>query len=349
MDDFFKIERARDNLTGLYSREVIVEFAGELVSRGEPFSLGLIDIDNFKYINDSYGHIAGDKIIKTVSNRIQDILSEHGAVGRFGGDEFIFILQGMVDYDAVWSILRSLRITMNNGEIPEFEGLFVTVTMGVSRFPKNGATYDEIFEMADKALYRGKTKGRNCFIIYLPEKHASLNLHSENDKSLSSMYLHSLVFRLLTMETGLSDGIRALFTFFSSYLMLDHICIQTNDNKIHFEKTHELSRNQSFRAIDLALIRNNINSASDIFYTNKAQNLDKQQQPRLQTEYKEQGIQSTFNCEISCRNVNYGMLRVDSTSARIWQRCDMDILITAAKTIALMLNDSGKTIDSIEN
>ena len=76
--------------------------------------------------------------------------------------------------------------------------------------------------------------------------------------------------------------------------------------------------------------------------------MDKSHQGKLQEEFKAQKIQATFNCEISCRGEVYGMFRADNTNARIWQRSDMDILITAAKTIALMLSDSGQRIEDLK-
>lgn len=324
-----------DNLTKLYNRDVIIEYANSLIGKNIPFSLALVDIDNFKYVNDTFGHIVGDEIIKAVAATLRNTLADNGIVGRFGGDEFIIVLPEIVEYDAVWTSCRTLAASMMNLTIPEQSDLNITVTIGLSRFPENEKSYEKLLETADKALYRGKMKGRGCFIIYLPEKHSKIILKTEKDKALSSMYLHSVVFRNLT-EQDLSDGITTLFNFFSSYFMLDHICVQVN-NDIFFEKIHELSRIQSFKPIDLTFINRNIISITDIYYLNRTEQLEKLGQSDFEEILTEQGIHSTFYARIICNDKDYGYLRVDSTHQRIWQYTDMDILLTAARTIAMML------------
>ena len=102
-DEFFSVERPKDNLTQVYSREVIIDYATSLIRRKIPFSFGIVDIDNFKYVNDTYGHLSGDKILKTVSTRLMKLIGTIGAVGRFGGDEFLLVMPHLVDYDAVWT------------------------------------------------------------------------------------------------------------------------------------------------------------------------------------------------------------------------------------------------------
>lgn len=352
-DEYFNIERPRDNLTHVYSREVIIDYVNQLVADGTPFTFALVDIDNFKYVNDTYGHIAGDKILKTVSNRLVKLIGSIGTVARYGGDEFILVFPRLIDYDAVWTTCRSIMMFMNNFEIAEFEGLFVTLTIGLARFPENAQTYDEIFETADKALYRGKMKGRNCFIIYLPEKHAHIDLKNSNSKSISSMQLHVHVFNMLTAGPSLGEGVSALFNYFSSYLMIDHLCIQTlpdnpdGGNKIYFEKTHELSRNQSFLPINLMQLDDAVDKTMGIFYTNNVRHLADAGKQELLEEYKTQQIQSACTVEVSISGCIYGILRAESTSVRIWQRGDLDILVTTAKTLAILLHERNLTLKDL--
>lgn len=334
-DFLFGDSRAVDALTQVYNREVLVEYVNFLVSGNVPFSLALIDIDNFKYVNDTYGHIAGDKVLKEVAGRIKKAVGETGTVGRFGGDEFIIVFPDIVAYDEIWQCCRKINTEMNGYEIKDFTGLYVTVTMGVSRFPENEKSYEGLLDTSDKALYRGKTKGRNCFIIYLPEKHANIELKTEKDKSLSSMYLHSMVFRLLTKSKTLEEGIVSLFNFLCSYFMLDHICLQKN-KKILFEKIHDLSLSKEFSPLDLGLINQNISAATEIFYVNQMDSLTTSNQMDLCSQYVEQKIKAAFCCLVT-DSPDLIMLRVESTSKRIWQYGEMDIFLTAAKLIGLLI------------
>lgn len=324
-----------DTLTKLYNRDVIIEYVNFLVGENTPFSLALVDIDNFKYVNDTFGHITGDKIIKAVADALSGAMDGMGVAGRFGGDEFIVVLPEVVEYDAVWTSCRMIASAMASLSIPEHPELNITVTTGLARFPEDEKSYEKLLETADKALYRGKMKGRDCFIIYLPEKHAKIVLKTENDKALSSMYLHSVVFKNLANKS-LRDGITNLFNFLRSYFMLDHICIQANDD-IFFEKIHDLSQVHSFKPIDLNFINHNMMTITDIYYLNRIENLDKLGQFDFKEALMEQGIHSTFYARVSCNEKDFGFIRVDSTHQRIWQYSDMDILLTAAKTIAILL------------
>ena len=336
--NFFKNNNLpKDSLTGLFSREVLVNYGQKLINENIPFCIGIIDIDNFKYVNDSYGHQVGDKIIIAIANTIRDFFGDTALVGRFGGDEYLFILPNTSEYDEVWKTCSTLLFTINDLKFPDLPDLFITCTLGLSRFPLDAENYETLMENADKALYRGKTKGRSCFIIYLKEKHANIQINSEKSTALSSMFLHSNIFRTLSSNFTLKNRIEKLFSFFSSHLMLDHICIQSGDSLL-FEKIHELSRSKSFKPINMSYIQKNINKATEIFYINDCEQLVRCSQNKLSDLLKEQGIISTFYCEVSHKDIIYGYLRVDVTSnRRIWQYCDMDLLVTAAKTIALHL------------
>ena len=351
MDNFFSDKLLPvDDLTKLYTRESISKYAQTLIDQRIPFTVALLDVDNFKYINDSYGHIAGDKILCEIAFRIKKLLGNNGVVGRFGGDEFIVILKSVVEYDKLWNICHNLLVNMREVEIPNFSGLYVTVTIGLSRFPENERNCEKLMMMADKALYRGKTKGRNCFIIYLPEKHANIVLKNEKEKQLSTMYLHSVVFSHLTQSKDLGTGIKNLFNFFSSYFMLDHICIQT-DEKIIFQTIHILSKNKVFARIPNQLIHTNINKTIDIFYVNDIKPLVQSNKMELYNMLKEQEITSTCYADISYCGKSYGFIRVDMTgltdSFRIWQHTEMDILMTTAKMIATILNFTNRTLDDL--
>ncbi len=351
MDDFFENPSLSiDTGTGLFSRDVMVAYMSKLISVGIPFSMALVDIDNLKYVNDTYGHGAGDKVITAVADKIKRQIGDSGAVGRFGGDEFIILLKDTVNYDEIWKICHEILVKVSETEFPDFDLLHVTVTMGVARFPENAKNYDKLLESADKALYRGKTKGRNCFIIYLPEKHANIVLKKEKEKQLSSMYLHSIVFNNLTKTDDLAGGIKKLFDFLSSYFMLDHICIQTHE-KIYFEKIHPLSKTKEFKPIDLDLIHGDINRTVEMFYMNTIKQLELAGKKSLHELLREQKISATCFVDLSVGGKSFGMLRADMTgqedSFRIWQYGDMDILLTAAKTIALILNYTGQTVEQI--
>ncbi len=345
-DFFFDIMRQRDNLTNVYTRDVIEEYLKCLILENKSFSFALVDIDNFKYVNDTYGHITGDKILKIVAEKLLIGLRGIGKLGRFGGDEFMMVFPNMVNYDELWQVCHSLKSTLDSFAIDGIDDLYITITIGLARFPVDSVNYESLLELADKALYRGKMKGRNCFIIYLPEKHAQIDLKTEKEKSLSSMYLHSQVFRYLTRPKKLSTGIKSLFNYLCSYFMFDHICCQTED-KILFDRTHELSKNHYFVPVNLDLVKSKMNVSTEMYYINHIDQLLESKDLKLHGQLSKQKISSICYILISHKDKYYGMLRVDSTQKRIWQYGEMDILYTTAKLIGLLLYNSESTLETL--
>lgn len=339
----FEDEKSFDSLTKIYTRDVVVDYVNFLVAEGLPFSLAIVDIDNFKYVNDTFGHITGDSVLVEVAGRIKATIGAKGIVGRFGGDEFLIVFPEITGYNEIWENCHNLMKSMNISEIKAGLGLYVTITMGISRFPENGLNYESLLETADKALYRGKTKGRNCFIIYLPEKHANIELKTEKDRTLSSMYLHFNVFETLTKPEKLKTGIKNLFSFLSSYYMIDHICLQKG-NKIYFQKIHKLSRTKDFAPIKIELAEKLFYPMSDFFYVNQTEAFAVSNHVELAENYIEQRIKAAFCCKVTTTDKGeLVMLRVDSTVKRVWQHGEMDIYITMAKVLE-MLYKEGKLV-----
>ena len=192
--DYFKdvnIKYALDSLTGVLSRPNILGFARHLVENNVEFMMGILDIDNFKLVNDNYGHKAGDFCLNELATNLAKFIGEDGLVGRFGGDEFIVIYFKGTEYDHVRAYVEKM---FNEGNIVrkrfKYEKLsfYVTATIGCASFPKDAKSYDELFLTVDKALYRGKTKGRNCFIIYVESKHKNIEVHMREQSSLVNMF-----------------------------------------------------------------------------------------------------------------------------------------------------------------
>ena len=157
-----------DVLTGTYNYRAFTERLAEEQRRArrydQPLSLIMVDIDNFKVCNDSYGHQAGNLVLKGISRVVRGIVRDTDVVCRYGGDEFIVILPQTVAADAS-EIGDRIRTEVERTVFSE-EGLLpslrVTVSIGISTYPDNGGTADHIVELVDKALYRAKSSGKNA-------------------------------------------------------------------------------------------------------------------------------------------------------------------------------------------
>ncbi|MCV2369544.1 putative bifunctional diguanylate cyclase/phosphodiesterase [Roseateles oligotrophus] len=163
-----------DDLTGLLNRSAFMEQVQELIAAAtlEQRSLALlfIDLDNFKRVNDSLGHLEGDKVLKTVAERISDCLRATDLVARFGGDEFVILLEHVQDRADVLVVLMALLAVV---EVPvDAIGCVLTVTpsIGVAMYPAHGARAEDLIQHADMAMYLAKAKGRASYCFYEPSQ-----------------------------------------------------------------------------------------------------------------------------------------------------------------------------------
>jgi diguanylate cyclase (GGDEF)-like protein len=155
-----------DGLTGLWNHRIILERLRQEIDRSRrestPISLILVDLDHFKLINDTYGHPAGDVVLKEVGEIFLSSLRSYDWVGRYGGEEFLLILPGSGFMDAR-NRAEQLRIAVQSARILHFDlEVPVTASFGLaSGFP---LSYESMIQAADTALYRAKDNGRNCVI-----------------------------------------------------------------------------------------------------------------------------------------------------------------------------------------
>lgn len=181
------LESLLDPQTGLVTRSYMLRFARELTERNASFTLAIIDLDNFKAVNDTYGHKVGDEVLAQAAEDLQKYVGGDGVVGRIGGDEFMLLYLKSADYDPVHEFFMNLyhsgRVFRKSVRIDDVN-VFLTATTGSASFPKDAADLDELTLRADKSLYRGKSKGRNCFIIYVPAKHETLEIPALSNRSL---------------------------------------------------------------------------------------------------------------------------------------------------------------------
>ncbi len=158
-----------DELTGVYVRRYVLDRFFESLLRankfGSPLSFLMIDIDDFKKCNDSYGHLVGDAVLKEVANRIKSTAREIDLVGRYGGEEFCVILLDTDKQGAIRAAERICQVVSENPIIAYNESLNVTVSIGVASFPDDGKDPYSIIEMADKALYKAKAEGKNRAVV----------------------------------------------------------------------------------------------------------------------------------------------------------------------------------------
>lgn len=156
---------ARDAGTGLLNKKAATEYAIEKLQQNDKQIrwFVMMDIDDFKNVNDMYGHLFGDEVIRKVADVLRENIGYRGNIGRFGGDEYFVMLEKVPDREALKTLLKTIVKQLLYAFDPK---LRLTVSIGISQYPKDGLSYDELIGKADKALYIAKDKGKNRHIIY---------------------------------------------------------------------------------------------------------------------------------------------------------------------------------------
>lgn len=159
----------KDSLTKLYNKgttEIKVVQKLRNMSEGSMGAFFIIDIDNFKGFNDKYGHIYGDTVLRDVTLQLKSVFRVNDIIGRIGGDEFVVFLDNMNSLEEVINKAESITMTFRKSCSNEDEKCRISGSVGVSIYPKDGSSYNELYQNADNALYMAKNNGKNQYFLY---------------------------------------------------------------------------------------------------------------------------------------------------------------------------------------
>jgi len=167
LQETLRVQATHDSLTGLWNRGATLDLLRRELSRGErqgtPVTVIMADIDHFKQVNDMYGHLTGDMVLREVAHRLSSAVRGYDVTGRFGGEEFLIVFPGCAVASAAAQAER-LRACINREPVDTPEGpIPVTLSLGVAASePVTEVDPDLLLRAADTALYRAKSRGRNC-------------------------------------------------------------------------------------------------------------------------------------------------------------------------------------------
>lgn len=173
-----------DTLTGLPNRLMLTETLGEAMRYADQWrsrcAFLMIDLDRFKAVNDTLGHLVGDQLLARVSDRLKGLMSENELCGRLGGDEFAIVIRDASDFNRVNAVARAVIETLSQPYEIDHHTLYVGASVGSAIGPRDGATVETLMRNADLALYRSKDEGGGQHFNYEPALHA----HAEERRQL---------------------------------------------------------------------------------------------------------------------------------------------------------------------
>jgi diguanylate cyclase (GGDEF)-like protein len=159
----------KDGLTSLYNKKATQTLIESQLSNDKAQNTGaviMIDIDNFKRINDTLGHIQGDSALSQVGEKLSNLFRPVDIVGRIGGDEFLIYMNNYNSFNTLINKLDMICDMFKDIRLGEDGNYVVSGSIGVSLYPQDGTTYTELYQKADQALYVSKSRGKNCYHIY---------------------------------------------------------------------------------------------------------------------------------------------------------------------------------------
>jgi diguanylate cyclase (GGDEF)-like protein/PAS domain S-box-containing protein len=171
-EEQLELHASVDSLTGLANRNVLKDRIRHAIAAAQRqrnmIAVGFIDLDNFKFVNDSLGHSIGDELLKRVAERLSSCLRGQDTIARYGGDEFAFVLAGQHEEKGVALLMERVLKVLDRPFHIDHNKFFISCSIGLSFYPRDGEDVDTLLKNADAAMYRAKERGRNNFQFYTP-------------------------------------------------------------------------------------------------------------------------------------------------------------------------------------
>lgn len=199
-----------DALTGLPNRYLLDEQLALRMAEAGRFdrklALLFIDLDNFKNINDSFGHEAGDKLLKIVAERMAGCLRSYDLLSRFGGDEFVILLSSMPGAKQVEHVARKVFDALQSGIQVEGRELFVSASIGISIYPDDAESPSDLLRTADAAMYTAKEAGRDCYRFYTTTMNEALARRQHIEQGLRQALADGDLYLVYQPQVEIASG-----------------------------------------------------------------------------------------------------------------------------------------------
>ncbi|MEG2428947.1 MAG: GGDEF domain-containing protein, partial [Oscillospiraceae bacterium] len=164
------VEAQTDLLTGIYNKITTETFVRNALREcnfpEDKPAMMVIDIDNFKAINDNLGHMLGDAVLCEIASNLKGVFRKNDIIGRIGGDEFLVFINGKIDIPNIEEKAKEISKRFLKKFVNKGESYNVSVSIGIARCPCDGTTFEELYMHADNALYFAKSQGKECFAMF---------------------------------------------------------------------------------------------------------------------------------------------------------------------------------------
>ncbi len=345
-----------DGLTMLLNKSSIQKEIKDYLSVRKDTALAamlILDVDNFKAVNDNLGHFYGDAVLKQMDANLKSLFRSQDAIGRSGGDEFIILLKDIPDRGIVTERCKLI--------VEHFRGLFehltpslpVSVSIGAAVAPEDGVTYGDLYRLADEALYQAKKRGKNQFVVYnshdrfeqLPNLEGRVTrIDSDFREAMDDESLMEFIFNLLYDSRDFDSAVNEILAFVGIQFNVSRVYIFENsqDGKA-CSNTFEWCNDGIEPQLDLLQgldYENDLPGFKDayneegILYCTDICELP----PSVYAVVEPQGIKSMLHCAIMDEGEHKGFVGFDECSANhLWTQGQISLLKLISKVLSVFI------------
>jgi len=348
-------ERAeRDSLTKLLNKSAGRKRAEEYINRqGEAVNCALliIDLDNFKQVNDRYGHLFGDTVLTQASRVLKKMFRSQDILARIGGDEFMVLMWGISDVELLKNRCRQLINVFGNTFRSLSQEVALSCSVGIAVAPVHGQSFLELYQRADQAMYQAKAKGKNTFAFYDASAVSTYNQHrhmsvidSDREPGLAENSLVQYAFRRLYTSDNVDASINEILDLVGRKMNVSRVYIFENSDDNRFcSNTYEWcndgipSEIENLQGISYA---DDIDGYVDmydengIFYCPDVNTLPE----NIYNIVAPQGIKSLLHCAILDKGQFRGYIGFDEcVTQRMWTKEQIDALTFLSEMLSVFL------------
>jgi putative two-component system response regulator len=351
----FKEQAERDSLTRLYNKTSTRQFIDAYLEQRQPHEMAailLMDLDNFKNVNDNYGHLYGDAVLTQVGIDLRRMFHTDDIIGRVGGDEFLVLMKNLPNKETLEEHCRALQVEFRETFEELMPGMGVDFSIGCALVPEHGSTFNALFQHADTALYSAKVNGKASFVIFDPRTEYNklidftsiTRVDSDEEPTLGDDSFMRFVFHRLYQSNNISDTINEILAFIGGKFNVSRVYIFENspDNttcsntfewcNVGVQPEIDKLQNLSY-ATDIPGWENEYDE-NGIFYCTDI--------TLMKAEYRNvlepQGIKSILICSIMDGDHYCGYVGFDEcTRNRFWTQTQISLLSFLAEVMGVFL------------
>lgn len=353
--EFALRERAElDSLTKLLNKDSSHRLISERLSTRDDDRLSamlVIDLDNFKLVNDNFGHLYGDEVLAQVGSKLKNIFRDNDIISRIGGDEFLVFMDGIPSSEQVERRCQLMLSTFHELFEQIAPELNVSLSIGAALVPEHGTNYTDLFRRADEALYTSKSLGKNTYVFYTPEitlptssEHISTRIDSDEQPGMADSSFVRYVFHRLYESSDLMSSVDSILSYVGQQLNVSRVYIfENNDDNTACSNTFEWCNEGITPEKDFL---QNVSYITDIpgwpevydehgvFYCTDISSLA----PQFRNILEPQGIKSMLQCSIRDNGVFRGYVGFDECHInRLWTQEQINLLEFLSDVLALFL------------